>query len=91
MAKAIPEGFHSLTPHLTVDGAAAAIDFYKRAFGATEVARMLAPDGKRLMHGLLRIGDSPLMLVDEFPEHGGKDSHDKIGGTAVTLDLYVED
>ena len=67
MVKKIPDGFHSLTPHLTVAGAAEAIEFYKKAFGATELGRMPASDGKRLMHAMLRIGDSPLMLNDEFP------------------------
>ena len=91
MVKKIPDGFHSLTPHLTVAGAAEAIEFYKKAFGATEMGRMPAPDGKRLMHAMLRIGDSPLMLNDEFPEMGGKGGPLKIGGTAVTVHLYVED
>ncbi|SRR5579885_2460730 len=91
MVKAIPDGFHSLAPHLTVEGAAEAIEFYKRAFGAQELGRMPAPDGKRLMHAMLRIGDSPLMLVDDFPEYGGKGGPKKLGGTPVTLHLYVED
>ena len=91
MVKKIPDGFHSLTPHLTVAGAAEAIEFYKKAFGATELGRMPAPDGKRLMHAMLRIGDSPVMLNDEFPEMGGKGGPLKIGGTAVTVHLYVED
>lgn len=88
-AQAIPEGMHSLTPHLTCAGAADAIAFYQKAFGAVELGRMPSPDG-RLVHALLRIGDSPLMLVDEFPEWGGK-SPATLGGTPVAIHLYVED
>lgn len=91
MVKAIPDGFHALSPHLTVADAAAAIAFYKQAFGATELGRMPAPDGKRLMHAMIRMGDSIMMLNDEFPEWGGKGGPLKIGGTAVTLHLYVDD
>ena len=68
MGKPIPDGFHSLSPHLTVANAAAAIEFYKQAFGATEMGRMPAPGGKWLIHAMLRIGDSSMMLNDEFPE-----------------------
>lgn len=89
MVKKIPDGFHSLTPHLTVAGASDAIEFYKKAFGATELARMGGPDG-RVMHAMLRIGDSPLMLNDEFPEMGGHGPI-KLGATAVTVHLYVDD
>src|ERR1041385_1012707 len=67
-SKPIPEGFHSITPHLTIRGASAAIDFYKRAFGAQELMRMPTPDGKGIMHATIRIGDSVLMLNDEMPE-----------------------
>jgi PhnB protein len=91
MAKAIPEGAHSLTAHLTIDGAAAAIEFYKQAFDAKELVRMPAPDGKRLLHASLRIGDSNLMLVDAFPEWGGSRGPKALGGTAVTVHLFVED
>ncbi len=89
MVKPIPEGFHTVTPHLTVKDAAAAIEFYKKAFGAEEIARMPGPDGK-IMYAELRIGNSPLMLNDEFPEMG---SHGpKAGeGSAVTVHLYVND
>lgn len=87
--QAIPAGMHSLTPHLTCKGAADAIAFYQKAFGAVEVNRMPGPDGK-LIHALLRIGDSPLMLVDEFPQWGGK-SPATLGGTPVAIHLYVED
>ncbi|WP_317205213.1 VOC family protein [Janthinobacterium sp.] len=87
--KAIPEGMHSITPHLVIDGAADAIAFYKRAFGAVEAGRMAGPDGK-LMHAMLRIGDSPLMLVDEFPQWGSVGPK-TLKGSPVTIHLYVED
>jgi uncharacterized glyoxalase superfamily protein PhnB len=87
--RAIPEGMHSLSPHIVCDGAAQAIEFYKAAFGAVETARMPGPDG-RLMHAAVRIGDSTLMLVDEMPEWGVRGAR-KIGGSPVTLHLYVED
>jgi PhnB protein len=87
--KPIPDGMHSLTPHLCCAGAADAIDFYKRAFNAVEVTRMPGPNGK-LMHAMLRIGDSPLMLNDEFPDWGvvGPNS---LKGSPVTIHVYVED
>ncbi len=85
----IPEGMRSLTPHLVCDGAAAAIEFYKAAFGAVELARLPGPDG-RLMHALLRIGDSPLMLVDAYPEAGALGPK-ALKGSPVTLHLYVPD
>jgi len=90
MAKAgpIPKGFHTITPHLVVAGAAAAIDFYKKAFGAEEVTRMPGPGG-RLMHAEIRIGNSQLMLADEMPEFGNK-SPKSLGGTPVTVHLYVD-
>lgn len=92
MAKAvkpIPEGYHSLTPYLTVRDAARAIDFYKRAFGATEKERMASPDGK-IMHAELRIGDSIFMLSDEGP--GARcQSPQALGGTSGGLFVYVED
>ena len=93
MAKAtrpIPEGYHTVTPHLTVRGAARAIDFYARAFGAEELTRMPAPDGERIMHAELRIGDSRVFLNDEFPDMGGR-SPEALGGTPASLHLYVED
>jgi PhnB protein len=90
MAKAIPDGAHSLTPHLTVEGAADAIEFYKKAFDAKELVRMPGPDGKRLAHASLRIGDSNLMLVDAAPEWGNRGPK-ALGGTPVTVHLYVED
>ena len=86
----IPDGFHTLTPHLTVRDAAAAIEFYKKAFGAVETVRHAGPDGKTIMHASLRIGDSPFMLNDEFPEMGGKGPQ-ALGGTPVTIHLYSGD
>lgn len=87
---AVPEGFHTLTPHLVVKGASEAIEFYKKAFGAEEITRMPGPDGKSLMHAAIKIGDSPLFLVDEFPQMGSKGPQ-SIGGTPVTIHIYVED
>ncbi len=87
--QAVPAGMHSVTPHLTCEGAAAAIDFYVRAFGAVELSRLPGPDG-RLMHALIRIGDSPLMLVDASPECGMPGPL-ALSGSPVTLHLYVED
>src|SRR5437762_5269569 len=82
-----------LFPHLVVNGAAKAIEFYKNAFGAEEIRRAPADDGKRLMHAELRIGPSTLYLCDDFPEHsGGKARHPKaLGGTPVILHQYVTD
>lgn len=87
--KPIPEGMHSLTPHLVCAGAADAIHFYKAAFGAIELARLPGPKGL-LMHAMLRIGDSALMLVDEFPDWGvfGPKA---LKGSPVTVHLFVED
>lgn len=86
----IPEGFHTLTPHLVVRDAAEAIAFYKRAFNAEEFSRMPGPDGCSIMHADLRIGSSHVFLCDEFPEMGAK-SPQTLGGTPVTLHMYVED
>jgi uncharacterized glyoxalase superfamily protein PhnB len=88
--KPIPEGFHSLTPHIVVRGAAQAIEFYKKAFGAVEVRRSPMPDGKTLMHADLKIGDSHLLLVDEMPGMGVHAPREP-GATSVTLHLFVED
>ncbi|HEX5010858.1 MAG TPA: VOC family protein [Planctomycetota bacterium] len=87
--KPIPEGYHTLTPYLIVDGAARAIDFYKRAFGATETMRMPAPGG-RIGHAELRIGDSAIMLADEHPEMGAQGPR-HYNGSPVSLLLYVTD
>jgi uncharacterized glyoxalase superfamily protein PhnB len=87
--RAIPDGMTAITPHLVCRGAAEAIDFYKKAFGAVEYARLAMPDGK-LAHGLINIGGSCLMLVDEFPEQGML-SPQALGGTPVSIHLYVTD
>lgn len=87
----IPEGYHTLTPALIVNNAAAAIEFYKRGFGAEELGRMSAPDGQKVFHAEIRIGDSKVMLADEFPEMGDCLSPTSIGGTASSLHIYVED
>lgn len=87
--KPVPEGMHTVTPHLVVRGADKAIDFYKRAFGAEELRRSPAPDG-RIMHAAIKVGDSVLFLADEFPEMGGCRAPAP-GQSPVTLHLYVED
>jgi PhnB protein len=86
--KAIPDGFHSVTPYLIIKGAAAAIDFYKRAFGATELMRMPSPDG-RIGHAEIKIGDSAIMLADEHPQMGYR-SPQTLGGSAVSMMVYVD-
>ena len=85
----IPEGMHTVTPHLVCAGAGAAIDFYKKAFGATETSRMPGPGGK-LMHASVRIGDSAVMLVDEMPEWGSLGPK-ALKGSPVVIHLYVDD
>jgi PhnB protein len=85
----IPDGLHSLTAYLTVKGAADAIDFYKRAFGAKEQFRMPAPDGKTIGHASIVIGDSVVMLADEHP--GFNKSPQTLGGAGVSMVFYVED
>ena len=87
--KPIPEGYHSVTPYLCCRNAGAAIDFYKKAFGATELMRMGAP-GEKIGHADLQIGDSHLMIADEFPEMGFL-SPQSVGGSPVMIHLYVED
>jgi PhnB protein len=86
--KAIPEGYHTATPYLIVAGAAKAIEFYKRAFGAEEMMRMPQPDG-RIGHAEIKIGDSTIMLADENPEMGAR-SPQSLGGSPVSILLYVE-
>jgi len=85
----IPEGYHSVTPYLTLSDAARAIDFYKRAFGAQEVMRMNTPDGK-IGHAEIRIGDSVVMLGDEM-RGSGSQSPQSLGGTSGGVFLYVQD
>src|SRR6201996_895510 len=85
----IPPGMHTITPHLVCQGAAEAIEFYKKAFGAAELTRLAGPDGK-LMHAMLRIGDSKLMLVDEWPEMHVRGPQ-ALGGSPVTIHLSVAD
>ncbi|MBI3515973.1 MAG: VOC family protein [Proteobacteria bacterium] len=87
--KPIPPGYHSVTPYLVVDGAARAIAFYVQAFGATEVLRIPADDG-RIGHAEIEIGSSHVMLSDEYPEMGAR-SPKSIGGSPVSLLLYVTD
>ena len=90
MAKAkhaVPEGYHTVTPHLTFDNAVQAIEWYKEALGAEEVARIVGPDGK-ILHAEVRIGDSPIMLNDAMM--GGKGPK-AIGGSPASLWIYVED
>src|SRR5688500_9547513 len=88
--KAIPEGYSSVTPYLIVKGASAALDFYRKAFGAEEYGgRMPGPDGK-IGHAEFKIGNSRLMIADEFPEMGAR-APTSIGGTPVSLMVYVED
>ncbi|MGH2403619.1 MAG: VOC family protein [bacterium] len=93
MAKAvkpIPEGLHTVTPHLAISGAAAAIEFYRKAFGAQEMHRSLGPDGKSVIHAEIRIGDSAIFLADEMPGMGER-SPKSLGNTTVVLNLFVED
>ena len=88
MVQSIPTGYHTVTPYLIVRNAAAALDFYKKAFGAVELMRFPGPGGK-LMHAEMKIGDSPVMLADEMPEEGHVGPQ-TLGGAAVSLLLYVE-
>ena len=87
--KPIPDGMRTVTPHLVCAGAADAIEFYRQAFNAVELARMPGPQGK-LLHAMIRIGDSAVMLVDEFPAWGSFGPK-SLKGTPVTIHLYVED
>ena len=84
-----PDQYHSVTPYLIVNGAAKAIEFYKKAFGAAEILRMPMPDGK-VAHAELKIGDSTIMLADGFPNLGAVDPL-TLGSTTVSLMIYVED
>jgi uncharacterized glyoxalase superfamily protein PhnB len=89
MTKPIPDGFHTLAPHIIVTDGLAAIEFYKNAFGAQELFRLMAPDGKTLMHAQLKIGNSILMLGGEFPPNCL--SPKNRGGTSVILHIYTAD
>ena len=86
--KPIPDGCEGATPYLCVNGASAAIEFYKKALGAQEVMRLMAPDGKALMHAQLKIGNSTLMLASEFPPNCL--SPKSRGGSSVYLHIYIE-
>ena len=86
--KPIPEKMHNVTAHLVCAGAADAIEFYKKAFGAVEAARLPGPQGK-IMHAMIHIGDSNVMLADEFPDLGAV-SPKALKGSPVTLHLYVD-
>jgi PhnB protein len=87
--KPIPDGYHTATPYLIIEGAADAIEFYKQAFGAEELFRIAAPEGK-IGHAEIKIGDSPIMMADAYPDMGylGPKS---LGGSPVSLMIYVED
>src|SRR5205085_3509997 len=88
-SKRVPEGYRTVTPHLTIRGAAEAIESYKKAFGAREIRRSPGPDGK-VMHAEIQIGDSRILLNDEFPEMGAF-SPSSLKGPPVTMHLFVED
>jgi PhnB protein len=88
-SKPMPAGMHTVTPHIICAGAAEAIEFYEKAFGATEMFRLPGPDGK-LMHGSIRIGDSAVMLAEENEKHGIFGPK-RLNGSPVIIHLYVED
>lgn len=87
--KPIPDGYHTVTPYLIVKDAKSALEFYKRAFGAKELFRMADPSGK-IMHAEFKIGDSPIMIAEEFPDMGVR-GPEAYGGTPVSILIYVED
>src|SRR5262245_9344623 len=87
--KPVPAGHHTASPYLAIKNGVKALEFYKKAFGATELNKLVMPDG-RLGHAEIRLGDSVIMMSDEFPEYGGK-SPETLGGTPVCIHLYVED
>lgn len=94
MTKPIPEGYEHPIPHLVCDPCSEAIEFYKKAFGAEEVCRMPAPDGKLVMHAEIRIRGFMFFLADDFPEYcseGRSRSAKSLGGTPTTIHIYVED
>ena len=87
--KAVPDGYHTVTPYLIVDGAAEALEFYKNAFGATEKLRLDIPDGGKIGHAEIVIGDSTVMIADEFPELDALGPKSR-GGTTVSLCVYFD-
>jgi PhnB protein len=87
--KPIPDGYHTVTPYLIIKGAAKAIEYYQKAFGATELFRMPGPGGA-VMHAEIKVGDSVIMLADEYPDMGYRGPQ-ALGGTPVSILLYVED
>jgi PhnB protein len=93
MVNAIPEGYHSITPHLVINNGVEAIEFYKRAFGAVVIYRYNGPDNKSIIYVKLRIGDSPILLSDEFPDIEGIScrSPKSVGGSTVVIHIYTED
>jgi uncharacterized glyoxalase superfamily protein PhnB len=93
MTRPIPPGHEGLIPHLVCDPCADAIEFYKKAFGAEEVGRLPAPDGRRIMHAAIRVGGGFIFLCDDFPEFCGDKARSPkaLGATPVTVHRYVED
>ena len=91
MVKPIPDGFHTLTPHIVTNKCSEALEFYKKAFGAEEIERMPGPDGTSVLHAEMKIGDSVIMLADEFPGRDGPKAPSSLRGTTTTLHLYVKD
>lgn len=90
--RAIPDGYHTITPHLIVRGGAHAIEFYQRAFGAEELRRYPGPDGQSVMYALLKIGDSYIQLSDEFPQSPcSMRAPQSLNATTTTIHLYVTD
>ncbi|MEE2707358.1 MAG: VOC family protein [Planctomycetota bacterium] len=87
----IPDGFHTLAPHLVVHDAAAAIEFYRRAFGALELFRIASPDGKLILYSELQVGESRLMLCDEVPDSDRWRPPKSLGGTSVTIHFWTDD
>jgi PhnB protein len=87
--KTVPEGYNSVTPYMTIKNAAKAIEYYKKIFGAVEVMRISQPDG-RVGHAELKIGDSKIMICDEFPNMGAR-GPEAVGGTPVSIHLYIAD
>jgi uncharacterized glyoxalase superfamily protein PhnB len=88
--KPIPDGFHTITPHLVIRNASEAIEFYRRAFGAAELGRMTTPDGKLIVHAMIKIGDSCIMLCDEMPQMERWVSPQSLNGSSVALTIYCE-